>query len=107
MLGQHKESSVAYWQHLDMACPQHAPTNVVINPNTSHDTTEVNVMVMVEKLPPSSLTYVITQTWSPCFARTSLTCKTIAFLEVSTISKKPLVTCIITKCGCSSLIPVH
>jgi hypothetical protein len=45
------ESLVAYWQHLNMACPQHAPTNGVVNPNTSHDTREVNIVVLVERLP--------------------------------------------------------
>jgi hypothetical protein len=62
-----------------MACPQHAPTNGVVNPNTSHDTIEVNAVVMVEKLPFSSLTYAITQALNPCFARTSLTYKVMAF----------------------------
>jgi len=70
------ESSVAYWQH--MACPQHAPINGIVNPNTSHDTTEINAMVMVEKLPLSSLTYAIIQALNRCFARISLTYKAMA-----------------------------
>jgi hypothetical protein len=68
-LAQTLESLVAYWQHLDMACPQQAPTNGVINPDTSHDTTKVNTMVMVEILPPSSLTYTITPSNEPMFCK--------------------------------------
>jgi hypothetical protein len=75
-----------------MTWPQHAPTNGVANPNTSHDMTKVNVVVMVERLPLSFLTYAIMQALNPCFARTSLTYKVMAFLEVLTISKKPIVT---------------
>ncbi len=54
------EPLARYWQHLDMVCPQHGPTNGVVNPNTSHDTIEVNTMVLVEILHASSLTYAIT-----------------------------------------------
>ncbi len=39
------ESSVEYWQHLDMAWPQQDPTNNANNPSTSQDTTEVNAEV--------------------------------------------------------------
>ncbi len=49
-------------------------------------------MVLVERLPHSSLTYAITWTLNPCFARISFICKAMAFTKVSTISKKPMVT---------------
>jgi len=48
-------------------------------------------MVMVERLPPSSLTNAITWVMNPCFASTSLTYKAIAFLVISAISKNPTV----------------
>ncbi len=83
--------SMAYWQHLDMACPQHDPTKGVVSLNAWHETIEVKAMVMVETLPPSSLTYAITQVMNPCFASTSLTYKAIALLMVFAISKNPTI----------------
>jgi len=61
-------------------------------PNLSHETMEAKTWVMVEKLPPSSLTYAITQASSPCLTSTSFICKTIALLEVYVVSKKPMIT---------------
>jgi hypothetical protein len=52
--------SMACWQHLNMACPQHDPTNGVVNPNISHETIKIKAMVTIEKLPPLFLTQVIT-----------------------------------------------
>jgi hypothetical protein len=85
------ESLVAYW-HVDMACPQHAPTNGVVNPNTSHDTIEINIVVLVKILPFSSLTYAITRALNPCLQGLHSPCKSMAFLKVSIISKEPMVT---------------
>jgi len=86
------EPSVEYWQHLDMAWPQQDLANGANNPYTSQNTTEVNTKVIVERLLPSFLTYARTQALSPCFASTSFTCKAMALLDVSTISKNPMVT---------------
>jgi hypothetical protein len=35
------KSSMACWQHLNMASPQHDPTNGVVIPNTSHETIKI------------------------------------------------------------------
>ncbi len=77
---------------LAITCLQHNPTNGVAIPNISHETTKVKTMVMVEILFPSSLTKVITQALSPCFASISLTCKAMALPKFFVISKKPMVT---------------
>jgi hypothetical protein len=53
------ESSMSYWQHLDIAWPQQVITNCVDKPKTSQDTIEVKTKVMVEILPLLSLTYAI------------------------------------------------
>jgi len=53
------ESSMAYWQHLDISWPQQVPTEGVDKPKTSQDILEVKTKVMVEKLLLSSLTYAI------------------------------------------------
>ncbi len=53
------ESSMAYWQHLDIAWPQQVPTKGVDKPKTSQDTIEVKTKVMVERLSLLSLTYAI------------------------------------------------
>jgi len=36
--------------------PQQLPTNGIANPNTLHETIEINIVVTVEISPPSSLT---------------------------------------------------
>ncbi len=33
------ESSITWWQHLNISCPQYDPTKGVANLNTSHETT--------------------------------------------------------------------
>ncbi len=76
--------------HFDIICPQHDPTKGVCKPNASQETIEVNEFVMVLRLPPSCFTYAMIQALSPYFASTSLTCKTMAFLEVFIVSKKPI-----------------
>jgi hypothetical protein len=81
------KSSLACWQHLNMACPQHDPTNGVVNPNTSHETIKIKAMVTIEKLPPLFLTQVITSTLSPCFVRTSLTYEAMAFPKIYMFQK--------------------
>ncbi len=82
------ELFVGYWQLLDIAWPQQIPIKDVDNPKTSQDTTKVKIKVMLKILPPSFFMYVITQTLSPCFASKSFTCKTKAFPNVYTTSKK-------------------
>jgi hypothetical protein len=82
------ELFVGYWQLLDIAWPQQIPIKDVDNPKTSQDTTKVKIEVMLKILPPSFFMYVITQTLSPCFASKSFTCKTKAFPNVYTTSKK-------------------
>jgi hypothetical protein len=47
---------------------------------------------MVGKMFPSSLTYARTQVLSPCSASTSLIYLAMAFLDVSEVSKKLIVT---------------
>ncbi len=85
------ESSVEYWQHLDMAWGQQDPTNDANNPNTSQDTTKVNAEVN-EKITLFIFDICKTQTLSPCFASTSFTYKTMAFTDVFIILKNPMVT---------------
>jgi hypothetical protein len=41
------ESSMAHWQHLDIAWPQQVPTKGVNKPKTSQDTIVVKAKVMV------------------------------------------------------------
>ncbi len=62
------ESSMAYWQHLDISWPQQVPTKGVDKPKTSQDAIEVRTKVMVERLLPSFLTYAIIWALSPYFA---------------------------------------
>ncbi len=82
------ELFVGYWQLLDIAWPQQIPIKDVDNPKTSQDTTKVKIEVMLKILPPLCFMYFITQTLSPCFASKSFTCKTKAFPNVYTTSKK-------------------
>jgi len=56
-------------------CLQHAPTKGVCKPNVSQETIEINVVVIMLRLSPSSFTYAIIQVTSPYFASTSLNCK--------------------------------
>jgi hypothetical protein len=42
-------SSITYWQHLNMVCPQQFVINGVVNPNTSNKTTKVKVVIIIEK----------------------------------------------------------
>ncbi len=58
------ESFVAYWQHLDIAWPQHDPTKSVDNPKIPWDISEVNEWW---KWFPSFLTYAKTKTLSHVF----------------------------------------
>ncbi len=46
-LTQTLESSIACWQHLDVKGPLQDLTNGATNPNTSHETKNVKIMVMV------------------------------------------------------------
>lgn len=35
-------SSIAYWQHFGMACPQQLTIKGYVNPNTSHEITKMH-----------------------------------------------------------------
>jgi hypothetical protein len=86
------KSSMVCWQHLNMACPQHDPTNGVVNPNTSHESIKIKTLVTIEKLPPLFFTQVITQALTPCFIKTSLIYEAMALPKVLDVSKKSMVT---------------
>jgi hypothetical protein len=43
---------MACWQHLKITYPQHVPKNDIANPDTSHEKTKVNAIVMVENYFP-------------------------------------------------------
>jgi hypothetical protein len=60
--------------------------------SASHHTIKVNAMVMVKRLLPSSLMYVIIQELRLYFISTSLIYKAMAFLVVSIVSKKSTIT---------------
>ncbi len=86
-------SFVAYWQQIfDITWPQHFLVKGLANPNISHETIEVNTMVIVERLMPSSLTYAIIFAFNPCVYNTWFTCRAMVTLDVSDISNKPMVT---------------
>ncbi len=68
-----------------------APTKGIDSPITSQDTTKVNEEVMVERLIPLSLTYVKTWTLTLCLVSTSFTCSATMGLNVSKVSKTPMI----------------
>jgi len=66
-------SSITYWQHLDIACPQQLPISGVVNPNSSQETTEVRALIIVLRLLPSSFTYARILTFNPYVVNISFT----------------------------------
>ncbi len=52
-----------------MACPQHDPTNGVVNPNISNEIIEVQVRIMVEILPPKVFNIINNMSIEPMFCK--------------------------------------
>jgi hypothetical protein len=69
-------STIAYWQHLDIACPQQLLMNGVINLNTLQETTKVRAMVIVVKSLPSFFTYAKILAFDPYVVNKSFICIT-------------------------------
>ncbi len=85
-------SSVAYWQHLYIACPQQLPINGVANFNSSQETTKVRALVITLILLLSSFTYARILTFNPYAANISFTYMAMVPLEVFVVSKKSIST---------------
>jgi hypothetical protein len=67
-------SFVAYYQHLNIACPQQLPINDVVNPNSLQETTKVKALIIVFILLLSSFTYAKILTFNPYATNISFTC---------------------------------
>jgi hypothetical protein len=67
-------SFVAYYQHLNIACPQQLPINDVLNPNNLQETAKVRALIIVFKLLLSFFTYAKILTFNPYVVNISFTC---------------------------------
>jgi hypothetical protein len=85
-------SSIAYSQHVDIACPQQLPINGIVNPNSSQGTTEVRALVIVFRLLPSSFIYARILTFNPYVVNISFIYMAMATPKIFAISNKPIIT---------------